>query len=551
LVLPGFRLTPDNALAVAEICQRLDGIPLALELAAARVKVLRVEQIAARLTDSFRLLTGGSRTALPRQQTLQAAIDWSYDLLSEAEQQLFNRLAVFAGGWTLEAAEAVCAGEGLEARDVLDLLMQLVNKSLVLAERAPEADTRYRLLETVRQYALARLAASGEADSVRRRHAEYYVALAERDGPRATNIVSPAWLDRMELELGNLRAALAWSLSGTGLGELGLGLTGMLSHFWIWRGYWDEFRRWLEAALALSDAAGAPLTLARARALLSLADVGGAFGQDFATLQGWMAESLALFEALGERSLAAWVLHQMGWRAREHGDTDTARARLEESVAIYRELGDQPGLKGALISLGGVLVMAEDTVSALPVIEEGLALARQAEDALMTGWALNHLGHVAHLEGAYERARRLHEESLVPFDKIGPRHEGTIWAHQGLGETALARGDGALATAHFTKALALCQELSDRTGTAWCLAGLAGVAALAEEPERAAWLWGAAEALRLSQEAREAPAARATHERLKASVRDQLGEAAFDAAWAAGRAAPMEQAISRALAPAA
>jgi non-specific serine/threonine protein kinase len=202
-VMPDFALTDQNSIAIAQICRRLDGIPLALELAAARVKVLRVDQISARLSDSFHLLTGGTRTALPRQQTLQAALDWSYDLLSEVERRLFNRLSVFAGGWTLEAAEGVCAGEGIESTEILDLLVQLVNKSLVLAERAQGEETRYRFLEIIRQYALAKLVTSGEADAVRQLHAEYYLALVEATAHRS----AVRWDDRYQAELDNLRRA--------------------------------------------------------------------------------------------------------------------------------------------------------------------------------------------------------------------------------------------------------------------------------------------------------------------------------------------------------
>ncbi len=240
-VMPGFSLTPDNAPAIVQICQRLDGIPLAIELAAVRVKVLRVEQIAVRLADAFRLLTGGVRTALPRQQTLQATMDWSYDLLSEAERRLFNRLSVFAGGWTLEAAEAVCAdvvgadprvgpGAGADTQispdDILEQLTQLVNKSLVLAEREQGEETRYRLLEIIRQYALVKLAVSGEADAVRRQHAEYFLALAESgmSSNPAFGPLQPAWLDRMEKEHDNVRTALTWSQSVTDSAELGLSL---------------------------------------------------------------------------------------------------------------------------------------------------------------------------------------------------------------------------------------------------------------------------------------------------------------------------------------
>jgi predicted ATPase len=214
-VIPGFSLTPENEAAVAQICQRLDGIPLAIELAAARLRMLPVEQIANRLDDVFRLLTGGSRTALPRHQTLQALIDWSYDLLTEPEKALFRRLTVFARHWTLEACEAVCAGDGVDSSEVLELLGHLIEKSLVLKRsKVVEGVIRYRLLDSIRQYALTRLIESGEADMIRRRHAEYYFTFAEAGAPKSLNdYLQKNWLENMELEIDNIRAALAWSIS--------------------------------------------------------------------------------------------------------------------------------------------------------------------------------------------------------------------------------------------------------------------------------------------------------------------------------------------------
>jgi len=544
-VLPQFVLTGDNALAVAQVCRQLDGIPLAIELAAARVKLLQVEQIAERLDDRFRLLTGGSRTALPRHQTLTALIDWSHDLLSEPERALLRRLSVFAGGWTLEAAEVVGVDAGTEPDEILDLLTQLVNKSLVIAERAQGEEARYRMLETIRQYALEKLTASGEADAVRQRHAEHYLALAE-----AGVSVNPrvAWLDQMATEYDNLRAALTWSQQATSGPELGLRLARLTSGFALWRGYGTEGRNWLEAALAYSDAQGAQPTPARAWVLLSL----GAGMGDYAAGQSLMSQSLKIFQELGDRPAVAEVLNYLGWWAREHGDTDTARLRVEESIVLYRELGDKSGLVWALVTLGQVAVIQEDAVLATALLEEGLALSDPLVDTLMMGWAFNHLGHVAQIQGEYERARQLHKESLVLFDKIGERHVGTIQAHQSLGETALAQGDAALATTHFAEALALRRDLGYRSvmaraDMAWCLAGLAGAAVVNEEPERAAWLWGAAEALRQSIGARPAPAARATHERLMAAAREQLGEAAFNAALAQGQKMTLEQAVAYAL----
>jgi predicted ATPase/transcriptional regulator with XRE-family HTH domain len=542
-VMPGFTLTDENSIAITQICQRLDGIPLALELAAARLRMLPVEQIAARLNDSFRLLTGGSRTVLPRHQTLQALIDWSYELLTHREQVVFRRLAVFVGGWTLEAAEAVCVGEGIKPDEVFDLLAHLLDKSLVLAEERHKT-ARYRMLETIRQYALMKLAVNGEADAVRKQHAMYYLTLAEAGASLSAQLVL-AWKDHMESEHNNLRAALAWSQSAQGYAELGLRLAGGLGGFWTFQGYWSEGRSWLEGALARADAEGVDDMRSLAQALNHLSFIYTLQG-DYEAGEARMALSLKLFQESGDILSSAGILHRLGILAREHGDTITARLRLEESLGILRKHGNKAWIPGVLNSLGEVLVIQEDVEGATKLLEESLALNQELGHQNDTGWALNHLGHVAQLQGEFERATRLHQESLPYFREVGLNWVGIPWANQGLGETALAQGDAALAASHLSEALVLFRDLGDRAGTSWCLAGLAGVAALNEEPERAAWLWGAAEALRQSLGARSAPAVRATHERLQAEVRNQLGEGVFNIKWAEGQAASVEQAIDEA-----
>jgi tetratricopeptide (TPR) repeat protein len=286
-------------------------------------------------------------------------------------------------------------------------------------------------------------------------------------------------------------------------------------------------------------------TYGRASVLGLLADWDGF--EDYETSQALLMQSLSIFQKLGDLSASADAIHRLGWLAREHGDKATARLRLEESVKLYRELGNKGELTGPLITLGEVAVMEEDAELATTLLEEALSISRGLGYPLPIGWALNHLGHVAQIQGEYERAEQLHKESLIPFDQIGPRHLGTVWAYQGLGATALAQGDATLATKYFVEALVLSRDLGDRAGIVWCLAGLAGVAGLKEEPERAAWLWGAAETLRQFMGVREAPASHATHERLKNEVRQQLGEAIFKAKWAEGQSVSMEQAIDEAL----
>jgi predicted ATPase len=540
---PHFALTAQNMAAVVQVCWRLDGIPLALELAAARLRMLSVEQLAARLDDVFRLLTGGNRTALPRHQTLQALIDWSYDLLPDPEQKLLRRLAAFAGGWTLEAAESVCAGEGLEAEAIAGLLGRLIDKSLVLVEEQKEA-ARYRLMETIRQYTQAKLAASGEADEARGRHADYYLAWAEAVRQNATSVLQPAWLDRMEREHDNLRAALGWCQSAPSRAELGLRLTHRLMWLWYSHGYWGEARGWLEGALAQPGAANYPhwQGLVFVELGMSLASLG-----DYVSAQAKIAHGLRLFQELGDRPNSAWAIDRLGWLARERGDGATARARLEQSLALYRELGDKSGICLSTQTLAEAMSMQGDLVAAKALLEENLKLARQLENTNAISWSFNHLGHIAQLEGEYGEAIRLHEASLKPFRELGVRHIGRIWAHQSLGETYLAQGEAPMAAAHFVEALLMARELGERAATAWCMAGLAGAAAVNEEPERAAWLWGAAEALRRSLGAREAPASHATRERLRAMAQEQIGQAAFAQQWEAGEAVPASEAIERAL----
>ncbi len=306
--LPTFGVTNQNGPTVTQICQRLDGIPLAIELAAARVKVLSVEQLAVRLDDRFRLLTGGSRTALPRQQTLRAAIDWSYELLSKKERVLLRRVSVFVGGFSLEAVEAVCVGKGIEASEALDLLTHLVDKSLVVVEEQL-GETRYRLLDTVRQYSREKLLESKEASAVRKRHRDWYVKLAERAEPEMHGPNQVIWLERLETEHDNLRAALEWSLGG-GETEAGLRLAGAIWDFWRLHGYLSEGRRWLEGFLSRSSGVSTP---ARVKALQA-------------------AATLGLFQC----------------------DFERATTLSEECLTLSRELGDKEGIAFSLINLGGL-----------------------------------------------------------------------------------------------------------------------------------------------------------------------------------------------------
>ncbi|MBI1743232.1 tetratricopeptide repeat protein [Candidatus Acetothermia bacterium] len=329
---PQFALTQENARAVAKVCHQLDGIPLAIELAAARVKVMTAEQIAARLDDRFRLLTGGSRTALPRQQTLLATMDWSFQLLSEVERVLFRRASVFVGGWTLEAAEGICAGEGVEPPQILDLLTQLVEKSLVMVEEEG-GEARYTLLQTIRQYSLGKLLEAGEADVLRNRHRDWFLSLAEKAEPQLRGTDQQRWLNLLEKEHENLRAALGWSKS-TESYDQGIKLAGALWFYWDIRGYFREGRSWLDEMLQRRSNASSSVLAKALYGAGVLAYRQGDYNQATVLLE----QGLILFRELGDKKGIANSLNILGAIARSQRDDSKARALLVESLALKREL---------------------------------------------------------------------------------------------------------------------------------------------------------------------------------------------------------------------
>jgi predicted ATPase/class 3 adenylate cyclase/uncharacterized protein HemY len=536
-----FAVTPTNAAAVAQVCERLDGIPLAIELAAARVKALPVEKLNERLDDMFRLLTGGSRTALPRQQTLRALIDWSYDLLSSSERALLRRLSVFAGGWTLEAAEAVCAGDGVEEWEVLDLLTSLVEKSLVLYEERG-GEGRYRLLETVRQYARDRLLEAGEAAAVRGRHRDWCLALAEEAEPKLGGPEQVVWLDRLEREHDNLRAALAWT-GAQGECEVGLRLGWALWGFWVVRGYVGEGREHLARLLALPGAEAR--TAARAGALNGAGWLAHRQGE-YGAARALIAESLAIFRELGDKRGIARSLINLGFMACEQGDYGAARAHLEESLAIARERGDKQGIAWSLLRLGEVTYDQGEYGAARAHLEESLAMFRELESKWGIAWTLLRLGEVAYDQGEYGAARAHLEESLAIHRERGDKG-GIATALGSLGRMAHDQGDYGAARALLEEGLAIFRALGHKLGIAQNLEGLAALAVAQAHSERAARLFGAAEGLREATGAPLPPADRAEHDRPVAAVRTALGEEAFASAWAEGRAMSLEAVIQYAL----
>jgi predicted ATPase/DNA-binding SARP family transcriptional activator/Tfp pilus assembly protein PilF len=459
-----FSLTGSNAQIVAEVCFRLEGIPLAIELAAARIKAMTVEQIAVRLRNELSLLTAGSRTAQSRQQTLRATLDWSYNLLTEPERLLLRRLSVFAGGWSLEAAEQVCAGESIETWQVLDLLTLLVEKSLLAFEER-EAGGRYRLLEMVRQYAAEQLEASGETEQVKVRHRNWFLALGEEAEPQLRGAEQGVWLARLESEHENLRAALAWCRAEQGGAEVELRMAGALWRFWEVHGHYSEGRAYLLEALEREGAGRR--TEERARALNG-AGVLASYQGDYEAARVLHEESLAISRELGDKQGIAWPLHHLGLMASRQGDYETARARHEESLTIWRELDNKGGIGWSLHQLGSVAREQGVYGVARALYEEALAISRELGDKQGIAWSLNDLGKAAYDQGEYTTAWALHEESLAISRELGDK-QGIAWSLQHLGNVAGARDDYASALARHEESLAIFRELEDRQGIAWSL----------------------------------------------------------------------------------
>jgi predicted ATPase/DNA-binding CsgD family transcriptional regulator len=499
-VAPDFQLTEANKQAVAEVCVRLDGLPLALELAAARSKLLSPEALLARLEHRLELLTHGPRDVPARQQTLRAAMDWSHDLLRSDERLLFRRLAVFVGGWTLDAAEAV-AGDGAP---VLETLASLVDQSLVRRLDDTTGEPRFRLLETIREYAQDQLRLSGQLDLMRHRHAAFFMDLVRTAEPELMRLGQAAWLERLEQEHDNLRAALDWATSG-GDAEYGLALAGGLRLFWEVHGHLSEGRRWLEKALA--GAADAPL---------------------------------------GTRIKG---LHAAGYLAARQGDFLAARSFFEEGLAIQRRLGDQPGIATFLTSLALVAEEEGDLTAAGARCEESLVIFRRLGDQWSIARTLNNLGLVHYMRGDHPQARRLYEESLALFRGLGDKRSIAVLLGN-LGLTLCQQREFAAARINHVEGLRLRRELEDTLGTAEALTGLGALAAVEGRVERATRLFAAAQIQRESIGAAIGPAYRAECVRHVPALRMRLGETAFSAAWAEGSAMPLEEAIACALGPA-
>jgi len=574
-VKPGFFVTGENSEAVVQICRRLDGVPLAIELAAARIRSLSPEDIASRLDDRFRLLTGGSRTVLPRQQTLEATVAWSYDHLSEDEKLLFNRLSVFAGGFTLEMTEAVCSGDDVAESDVLDLVVGLVDKSLVVVEEGVTG-TRYRQLETLRQYGRNRLADHSDPDSVRRRHANAYADLAERLDPVLRGPQQVEAFRRFEAEHDNMRAALMWAKDASE-STLLLRLTAALGYFWEEAGHWPEGRSWMAVAPLADDTL--PLDL---RVTAALRGSGMVISDDKEAAAALADETLERASRLNDPSLHGQALALSGLTAAWLGETDRAVEILESALALCRETGDRWALADVLSTFGSVL--SRDHVDrAEEVQSESLQLYRELGDRLQAAGCLYLLGNNVLIKRPEDAASWL-SEGLELFREVGSRSgEGhaLLWlgaaqrsledpaALQTLRSSLVVLGDvgdqhcGANAERELAllelssdpvgaktrldRSLTMSQAVVDRANMALVMEALGKIAVRADDMERAVTLYGAAAPLFAGGRAREA-SAEADRQPEFDRAREELDEDEYQAAWDAGKGMPVEEAVEFALA---
>jgi predicted ATPase/class 3 adenylate cyclase len=514
-IKPDFDMTDATAPAIAEICAGLDGLPLAIELAAARTKVLTPQAILERLgpklaagrpSGGLKLLTGGARDLPARQQTLRNTLAWSHDLLAEPEQALFRRLAGFVGGWTLEAAEAVCPAAGALDLDVLDGLESLADKSLIRHEEgSSEGEMRFLMLQVVREYALELLAQQGESEALRRAHADYYLTVAQEAERALAGPEQGLWLGRLEDEHENLRAALEWARD-TQDAALALQLAGTLGRFWVTRGYHGEGRDWLRESLALDGGDDQALTAARAKALHRLATIYLDVG-DYTSAAAQFEEALSLYRTLGDQRGMAIALNGLGGVARYQGNYARAQALFEESLALLRAMGDREAIPGRLMNLGQVVARQGDYARAEELFEESLGLSREQGNSVSVALTLENLGLVAFNQGDLARSARLYRESLTLAWQLGMKYEVAVILNSlGKGESS----DG-----HLERAAQLL-------GTSAALLGEIGVTLPADEHQELAQLVG--------------------------HLREALGEEAFNATWDKGRSVPLGDIVSSVLA---
>src|SRR5215208_2638945 len=540
-IKPDFEVTNESAPAVAEICVRLDGLPLAIELAAARIKMLPPQAMLQRLSSRLKLLTGGARDLPERQRTLRGAIEWSHALLEEGEKTLFALMAVFSGGRTLEAIEAVCDAGGDLLLDAFEGVSSLLDKSLLRQEEGPKGEPRFVMLETIHEYARERLQESGEAEEIGRGHIRYFLALAEEAAPELTGADQVSWMDRLEAEHDNFRAALSRSLEA-GDAKSALRIGGALWRFWNVRGHFSEGRHWLGTGLSGGEAA--PVVV-RAEASLGLGYLElrqGDYGRAVEDLEA----SLSLYRGVGDRRGEAYALCFLGWIALDRSDLQRAQALLEESLALSRAAGTARDVSVALNALAMLNVYRGDYARATAMQEESLSLAREASDVQIIAIFTYNSGFAAAITGEYERAEALVRESQELFREVGDRGMAPL-ANSRLGFLALSRNDPDRAEELCVEAIRELQEQAQIPGMDFALDVLASVAAARGGIRRAARLWGGVAGFREATGAPWLLEERAIIEPRIDGARSRLEEAVWQEEWEKGRSMTLDQAVGYAL----
>jgi predicted ATPase len=541
---PDFELNQQNAFAVIEICARLDGLPLAIELAAARVKVLSPSAMCTRLASRLQLLTGGARDLPQRQQTLRAAFDWSHDLLSPAEQKLFRRLSVFVGGCTLEGVEAVCDTKGDLQLDLLDGMASMVDKSLLQQLEQPNGESRFTMLETIREYAREKLEASGEEAATKRAHAAYCLVLAEETATAESGAEGAEVRERIALEHDNFRAGLEW-LTESGDADWGLRLGAALFRFWESREYLAEGRDRLGKLLRM-PAAAAP-TKARARALFAAGVLASEQGE-IAAADALLMESLVIGRRLGDEQGVAVSLNARAVLARDRGDVALALSLFQESLGLWRQLGELKAIARALSNLASVLKLQREYELARSLCGECGAIFEGLGDRTGVAWSLNNQGDVAREQGDSAAAQALYEQGLTIFRELGDRW-GIAGTLADLGNLAREQKHCSAALPLYRESLKIFQELDHKRGIARLLECCACSAAVQQQPERSLRLAGVAAALRKSIGAPLAPAEQEKLEAILEPARLALANTASATAWLEGWNMPLDRTIEEVLVP--
>jgi predicted ATPase/class 3 adenylate cyclase len=543
-VRPNFHITDTNAPAVAEICHRLDGLPLAIELAAARTKLFAPQALLARLGQAqdapLALLTSGARDVPARHQTLRAAIGWSYQLLDCPEQALFRQLGVFVDGCTPAAAVAVLGADGGDEHTMLERLASLADKSLLRQVEGLDGEPRFAMLETIRGYALEQLVAGGEAEAARERHAAYFLELAERAGPELVGADQATWLERLTAEHENVRAMLRWAL-GRGELELFARVGGAMWRFWRIHGPLSEGRWWAEQVLAQQDRLQPPIA---AQTLFACGGLAHAYG-DYTRSSALFEACLARYEALGDKPGTARALTALGTVLTAQGEHERAAELAREGLGLYQELGDKLGIARAAGTLGDAANVRRDYLQAQAYYAESLARHRELGDTHSVAIALHNLGEVAWRQSQHGRAAALYEESLQFFRALEATY-GVARTLSGLAEVARSQGNAAAARSLYAQSLVLHQETEDAQQIGLDLVGLACLALEEGQPERAARLLGASEVQLAASSVPLLPAEHDDVERAVDVVRAQLGAMGFVSACAAGQSMPLDQLLAEA-----